>query len=107
MGTQSSKSPVPASEVLALMKLLWPGAIAVQAMHVAAKLGVADVLACGPMSLNALANATQTNANALGRLMRCLASLGIFRQDEAGNLHNTAASEVLRHDYPSSVLNWS
>lgn len=107
MGAQSSKSPVPSSEVLALMKLLWPVAIAVQAMHVAAKLGVAELLASGPMSLDALADATQTNSNALGRLMRCLASLGIFRKDEAGNLHNTAASEVLRRDYPSSVLSWS
>lgn len=107
MSTQSSKSPLPSSEVLALMKLLWPGAVAVQAMHVAAKLGLADVLASGPMSPDTLAHATQTDPNALGRLMRCLASLGIFRKDEAGNLHNTAASEVLRRDYPSSVLSWS
>ena len=92
---------------MALMKLLWPGAVAVQAMHVAAKLGVADLLASGPMSLDVLAHATQTDPNALGRLMRCLASLGMFRKDEAGNLHNTAASEALRRDYPSSVLNWS
>jgi O-methyltransferase domain/Dimerisation domain len=49
-----------------------------QSIYVAAKLGIADLLKDGPQSCVALAIATRSDAPSLFRLMRALASVGIF-----------------------------
>jgi len=49
-----------------------------QAIYVAAKLGIADFLKDGPQSCVALATATGADAASLFRLMRALASVGVF-----------------------------
>src|SRR6476660_6125890 len=51
-----------------------------QAIYVAAKLGIADLLKDGPQSSVALATATGVDAFSLFRLLRALSSLGIFSQ---------------------------
>jgi hypothetical protein len=57
-----------------------PGYWVSQALYVAAKLGVADLLADGPRPVEALASATQTDAPSLRRVLRALASVGVFTQ---------------------------
>jgi hypothetical protein len=69
-----------------------------QAIHVAATLGLADHLACGPRSNAELAAATKTHPLSLYRLMRVLASVGVFHQDEEGRFVLTAVGEFLRGD---------
>src|SRR5712692_5707827 len=49
-----------------------------QAIYVAAKLGIADLLKEGPQSCVALATATGSDAPSLFRLMRALSSVGVF-----------------------------
>ena len=49
-----------------------------QAIYVAAKLGIADLLKDGPQSCVALATATGADTASLFRLMRDLASVGVF-----------------------------
>jgi hypothetical protein len=49
-----------------------------QAIYVAAKLGIADLLKDGPQSCVALAASTGADAASLFRLMRALASVGVF-----------------------------
>jgi O-methyltransferase/methyltransferase family protein len=49
-----------------------------QAIYVAAKLGIADLLKDGPQPCLALAAATGADAPSLFRLMRALASVGVF-----------------------------
>jgi hypothetical protein len=51
-----------------------------QAIYVAAKLGIADLLKAGPQSCVALATSTGSDAPSLFRLMRALSSVGIFSQ---------------------------
>jgi hypothetical protein len=51
-----------------------------QAIYVAAKLGIADLLKDGPQSCVALSTATGAEATSLFRLMRALASVGVFSQ---------------------------
>lgn len=51
-----------------------------QAIYVAAKLGIADLLRDGPQSSVALAASTGSDAPSLFRLMRALSSVGIFSQ---------------------------
>jgi hypothetical protein len=74
-----------------------------QAIYVAAKLGVADLLAAGPKSADELAAATQTDARALYRLLRALASIGIFAEDDRHRFALTPMAECLRSDVSGSV----
>jgi hypothetical protein len=55
-----------------------------QALYAAAKLGVADLLEAGPRTAADLAAATGTQPRALYRLLRALASLGVFREQPEG-----------------------
>src|SRR5262249_11609849 len=78
-------------------------AMAVQAIHVAARFGLADLVASGPKSIGELAEATHTDASSLGRLLRALTSLGVFAQDAAGRDRQTAFSDTLPSGHPKSI----
>ncbi|MBX6314896.1 MAG: methyltransferase, partial [Isosphaeraceae bacterium] len=73
-----------------------------QMIYVAARLGLADLLASGPRSAEDLAQATGTHAPSLYRLLRALASEGIFAETEGGRFEQTPLSECLRADVPGS-----
>jgi SAM-dependent methyltransferase len=92
-----------ASPSTQLMRLLWPGGVAVQAIHVAAKLGLADLLAAGPKSVLDLSDATRMNGTSLARFLRALTSLGIFAEDTSGRYCQTPLGEALRADHPESI----
>jgi len=91
------------SPSMQMMQILWPGAIAAQAIHVAARFALADLVAGGPKSIKELADATRTQASSLGRLLRALTSLGIFVEDTTGRYRQTALSDTLRSDHPESI----
>ncbi len=74
-----------------------------QALWAAACLGVADHLAAGPKTRAELATATGTLATPLYRVLRALASLGVFTELPDGRFANTPASEFLRAGVPGSV----
>src|SRR5688572_19495019 len=73
-----------------------------QAIYAAAKFGIADLLKAGPMSIDELAAATATNADALYRLLRALASVGIFAEGESRRFALTPLAEPLQSDVPGS-----
>jgi predicted transcriptional regulator len=50
-------------------------------LYVAAQMNLADRLAEGPMTAEELAPSTATDAPSLHRMMRTLASLGLFTED--------------------------
>jgi len=93
----------PVSPSIQMIQILWPGAMAVQAIHVAAKFALADLVASGPKSIEELAEATHTHGSPLGRLLRALTSLGIFVEDTTGRYRQTALSDTLRSDHPESI----
>lgn len=74
-----------------------------QAIYVAAKLGIADHLKDGPRSVDELAAATGTHAPSLYRLMRALASIGVFAEDKRGRFALTPMAKSLQTDAPDSV----
>ena len=76
---------------------------ATQMIHVAAKLGLADLLAAGPRPVEELAVAAGAEPQALHRLLRALASLGIFAEDSAGDFVLTPQAELLRSDVQGSL----
>jgi len=73
-----------------------------QAIYAAAKFGIADELKDGPKSVEQLAEATSTNPDALYRLLRALASQGIFAEGEPRHFALTPLADVLRSDVPGS-----
>jgi hypothetical protein len=74
-----------------------------QAITVAAQLGVADVLADGPLPIDELAARVDADADALRRLLRALISRGIFRQRRDGRYELNSLSDTLRSDAPVSM----
>ena len=79
----------------------------VHAILVAANLGLADLLKDGPLSIADLAEATGTHARSLYRMLRALASRGIFSEDADGRFSLTALADPLRSDAPDSIHNWA
>ena len=73
------------------------------AIPIVAEAGIADLLLEGPRSVSALAAATGLDADALGRLLRLLASLGIFAENGDGEYVNTRLSETLAAGAPMSM----
>jgi hypothetical protein len=73
-----------------------------QAVHVAATLGLCDLLADGPRSVPALAEATGTDARSLTRLLRGLAAVGLYVSDGDDRFANTELGDAFR-----SVAGWA
>jgi hypothetical protein len=74
-----------------------------QAIYVAAKLGIADLLNEGPKPCVALAAATGSDASSLFRLLRALSSVGVFSQLGPDRFALTRLAEPLRTDVPGSL----
>jgi SAM-dependent methyltransferase len=73
-----------------------------KAIYVAARLGVADLLSDGPKTVEQLAAGCGAHAPTLRRLLRSLAGVGVFREDEEGRYELTRMAEFLRADAPGS-----
>lgn len=74
-----------------------------RALNLAAKLGVADLIHGGARRVEALADATGTHAPSLRRMLRLLVSVGVFAEDDGGELSLTPLGEALRGDAPMSM----
>lgn len=90
--------PTPESRLAPLIG----GYVVTQAIYVAAKLKLADHLAGGPKTPAALAKAVGAVPDNVYRLLRALASLGIFAEQPDGKFQQTDMSELLRSDVPGS-----
>jgi hypothetical protein len=69
----------------------------------AAQLGVADLLASGPLSIVDLFAATGADARSLYRVLRALASRGLFREDDHQRFSLTPLADPLRRDAAHSI----
>jgi len=74
-----------------------------QALHVAAVLGVADLIAKEAKSGTELARATGTHAGTLHRILRILVAAGVLAMDEKDRFRLTALGQPLRSDVGDSV----
>jgi len=95
---ESNQSP---QELLLGMAM---GYMMARAVHVAAELGIADLLSDGPRSLDELAQATRANPASLYRLLRMLAGSGIFAEDSSGRFELTPPASFLRSGTSGSLL---
>jgi hypothetical protein len=79
------------------------GSMLTQAIHVAAKLDVAGILADGPQPAGEIARQAGSDPDATGRLLRALASFGIFAEQPDGRFALTPMADALRADAPVSM----
>lgn len=105
--TDRSSTPAPATgEALNALLQLSTGYRVSQMIYLAARLGLADLLAGGPKRSDELAERTGTHPEALFRVLRGLAVYGVFAQDADGRFGLTPAADLLRTGVPGSVRDW-
>lgn len=74
-----------------------------RAIAVVVGLGIPDLLAGGPRAVDDLAEATETHAGALYRVLRLLAGMDLFEQTAPREFRLTPLGHGLRHDVPGSM----
>jgi len=89
----------PHVHVLQLMMGLWHA----QIVAAAARFGVADLMATGVHDVDSLAHECGADPDALYRLLRACAALGIFFESEPRRFALTPAGECLRSDTAGSL----
>lgn len=92
-------APPPPAVLIQLMTGYWVS----QALYIAAKLGIADQLAAGPVAYEELAAATGSHAPSLYRVLRALASVGVFTEARPGAFALTPLAALLRSEIPGSM----
>ena len=76
-----------------------------QTVYVAARLGIADLLADGALTSTELAAATDTEPTSLRRLLSALTAAGLLTEDAEDRFALTEAGELLRTGVPGSARN--
>jgi hypothetical protein len=74
------------------------GGLTTRALAIAADLEIADALADGARPIEELARDAGADVDTLSRVLRALASDGVFAEEGPGVFRNTDASELLRGD---------
>jgi SAM-dependent methyltransferase len=97
--SDQAAGPSPQIQILQILY----GAITARLLTIVTSLGIPDLLSAGPRAVPELAEAAGVNADALHRVLRTLASVGIFTETEHGIFALTALAEVLRTDAPGSI----
>src|SRR5215471_7406714 len=95
-------APSPADvKIMQLATSYW----ASRCLHVVAELGIADLIGEQPQSTESLAKSSGTQPNSLYRVLRLLASVGIFAWED-GAWRHTDSSRFLRSDHPGSLRDY-
>jgi SAM-dependent methyltransferase len=104
MATQPKVTPLKDPPPHLVLLRMLSGYRISEAIYVAAKLGLADLLGDGARPSAELAKATGTHPPSLHRLMRLLASAGIFAEQEGGRFALTPVGACMRTGVPGSYL---
>lgn len=102
MAATAGARELPAS---AQMMQMLCGKFISRSISVAAELGIADLLKDGERTTAELASASGCHEPSLYRLLRALASLGVFTETGPRTFALTPLAECLRGDVPDSVRN--
>ena len=102
--TAAMPQQIPPEAILSQM--LWGGLIQ-QSIYAIAKLGIADFLAKKPQTADELAAETGMHAPSLYRVLRTLASVGIFAENADEKFELTPVAEPLRRDAANSMRDFA
>ena len=97
---EEPQSPRPPE---ALLNGMLAGFMESQALHVAARLAICDVLRDGSATCGTIADAVGAHEPSLRRLLRFLVAMGILTEDGDGRFAATPLGEPLRSDHPRSL----
>src|SRR5262245_44797412 len=97
-GWPTESHRTPPLEARQQLEQMVTGAVVTQLVYVAAKLGLADLLRDGPKSYDDLARSTGVHGPSLYRVLRALASLGMFTEMELGHFGLTPIAAWLQSD---------
>jgi len=90
------------SATLSLLDLM-QGSVITQAISVAAKLGIADVLGDGPLPAEEIAKRVGSDPDATYRLLRALSGYSVFAVQPDGGFGLTPMADALRDNAPDSM----
>jgi hypothetical protein len=99
--SSNSQSTPPVDAMFQLITGKW----VTSAVSAAARLGVADHLESGSKSTRELAEKLNVNEDALYRLLRAIAGVGVFHEEEARNFSQTPLSDLLRSNAKPCLRN--
>jgi O-methyltransferase domain/Dimerisation domain len=99
LDTNHTDSTSPFERMFEMVYNFW----VTRAVYAAVRLAIPDQLASGPKTPAELAELVQAHPRSLYRLLRALASIGIFEECEQGRFRSTALSDTLRSDVPGSL----
>lgn len=94
-----AKNPPPSAVMFTLITGRWVSHL----IYVAAKLELADLLKEGPRTVEELATAAEVQASALYRVLRALASVGIFAETKDKRFKLTPLAATLQKGVPGSM----
>lgn len=105
MNSNTSQALTPEASLYGLLG----GALVTQMLALAARLGIADLLKDGPRHHADIAADLDVSVTALYRMLRALASHGVFAEDEIspGVFHITPVAELLLTDIQGSQRSWA
>ena len=78
-----------------------------QAVHVAVVLGLSDLLARGPRSVEDLADEADCHPRSLFRLLRALSTVGVYEELADGRFKSSALGDFLRSDAAEPIAGWA
>ena len=99
----AAEQPADPGAVRAQLLDMLGGFLRTQALHTVARLGVADIVGERPVPIEEIATRVGAEPSALLRVMRLLASLGVFSEAAPGAFVATPLSDGLREDRPYSI----
>ena len=101
--TEKPAAALAAPPPMLMAQLITGGVWITKALYVVAELGIADRVAEQPQTAEALAEAAGAHAPSLFRVLRALASIGVFAEDEQGRFSLTPLADTLRSDRSGSL----
>ena len=106
MSAQESTDTMQVPPPIAMLQLI-SGFWISRGIYLTAKLSLADLVKDGAKTADDLAAATETHAPSLFRVLRALASVGIFTQDEQDRFGDTPLLQTLRSGVPGSLRSFA
>jgi len=101
--SENSNDIQPTEALLQMIVAPWVS----RAIYVAAELGIADLLKNGSQSSDELAKTTGVDARSLYRLLRALASVGVFAEGNPGYFELTPLAACLQADKADSLRGYA
>ena len=90
----------------AVLRMIW-GMHVSRAIYAVTALGIPDQLADGPVSCAQLARDSGAHEGSLYRVLRLLASLGVFSEAAPGSFRLTVLGSRLQSEAPASMRSWA